>query len=64
MITNEMLIAFLRDIPGVQEVSVVGDGAPEIVVETVSSDAAETVRAALTIVRRDISVCGSRVFIS
>jgi hypothetical protein len=64
MITNQELITFLRDIPGVQDVSVVGDGAPEIVVETSGPDAAETVRAALTIVRRDISICGSRVFIS
>jgi len=63
-VTDDELIRFIWQFPGVLEVTVVGDAYGEICVQTSNPEAADTVRAGLTIAGRDVRIAGSQVFVS
>jgi hypothetical protein len=65
LIDRETLIAWLWTFPGVIDVSTVGDGTPEVRVETESAEVATTIETgAIGIMALEASVSGSTVFIS
>ncbi len=61
----EPLIAWLWQFPGVIDVAVVGDGTPEIRVQTESAEVATTIRAAVIgIMALEATVSGPTIFIA